>query len=209
MKCSRRFNPLTNTPWLRYEPMAHHIVGVSKGAAVSERALSRLVGSWVESTYGECDLWDQLFAVEVLTMDIEGYGQRPGQTAVERLLEDSRTLSPAGIERAATGWDAHGGAASEHFRAAERAALRAVEASDRGAEWDNLRNQILGLTERGAALVAWRAEHGEVGHKAEAALLTAALALLGGERIVPADRRILVQPMAEALPWLLGDAPAE
>jgi hypothetical protein len=137
-------------------------------------------------------------------MDVEGYGERPGQSEVDRLLEDSRTLSPAGVERAARGWAAH--AASDHagFRRAEQAALRAVEAAGEGPRWDELRNRLLGLTERGEALVAWRAEHGDVGHRAENALLGAALALVAGTRVNPDQRSRLLQPMAEALPWLLS-----
>ena len=68
-----------------------------------------------------------------------------------------------------------------------------------------LRNQILGLTERGQPLVAWRAEHGPVGHKAEEALLAAALAITAGDALGP-QRATLLRPMAEALPWLLPAA---
>jgi hypothetical protein len=164
----------------------------------------QLAWTWVQETYGESDLLDQLFAMEVLTMDNEGYGLRPGQTPIERLLEDSRTLSPAGVERVASGWAKFGSGASERYRLAERAALHELESSNRGQMWDDLRNQILGLTERGNALVAWRAEHGEVGHRAEDALLGAALALLAGDRFSPEDRQTLTRPLAEALPWLSG-----
>ena len=119
---------------------------------------------------------------------------------MERLLEDSRTLSPAGIERVASGWQEHGG--TPVFHRAEQAALRAVEASGRGEDWDELRNRLLGLTERHDALISWKMEHGEVGHRAEDALLGAALALLAEETLDSADREALVRPMAEALPWL-------
>ncbi|MBV9524787.1 MAG: hypothetical protein JOZ46_03100, partial [Candidatus Dormibacteraeota bacterium] len=76
-------------------------------------------------------------------MDTDGYGRRPGQTDIDRLLEDSRTLSPAGIERAAQGWDPSQEAG---IHRAEAEALRLLERSDRGGEWDELRNRILGLT---------------------------------------------------------------
>ena len=33
-------------------------------------------------------------------MDQDGYGYRADDRGIERLLQDSRTLSPAGIERA-------------------------------------------------------------------------------------------------------------
>jgi hypothetical protein len=134
-------------------------------------------------------------------MDDDGYGIRPGQTAIDRLLEDCRTLSPAGIERVATGWERRHD--PKLFGEAERAALHVVEAENRGPEWDELRNFILGLTERGQPLVAWQAEHGETGHKAEQALLAAALALVAGQRLDAHHRAILVRPMAEALPWLV------
>ena len=138
--------------------------------------------------------------------DADGYGARAGQTPIERLLEDCRTLSPAGIERVAHGWDLRAGEAE--FHDAERAALRSVEDGGRVTEWDALRNQLLGLTERGQPLVSWRAEHGTVGHKAEDALIAAALALTAGEDVDQAHRAILLRPMSEALPWL-GGAPVQ
>jgi hypothetical protein len=113
-------------------------------------------------------------------MDADGYGPRPGQSPIERLLEDCRTLSPAGIERVAAGWD---GRDAGSFHDAEQAALRAVEQAGRRSQWDQLRNTLLGLTERGEPLVPWRREHGPVGHKAEDALLAAALALMDGTRL--------------------------
>lgn len=135
-----------------------------------------------------------------VTDDEEGYGPRPGQTDLERLLEDARTLSPAGIERVATGWDLHGG---ERLQDSEQAALRVVEQSRRGEEWAELRSRLLGLTESGEPMVAWRAEHGPVGHKAEDALVTAALAITTSDALDRKDREALLRPMAEALPWLL------
>jgi len=140
-------------------------------------------------------------------MDTEGYGPRPDQSSIDRLLEDCRTLSPAGVERVAAGWDRRSGPGS--FREAEAAALRSVESAGRGPQWDRLRNQLLGLTERGMPLVAWQREHGEVGHKAENALLAAALALVAGQDLDPATSRALLRPMAEALPWLLPEAQAQ
>ena len=41
-----------------------------------------------------------------MTLDADGYGARPNQSEVERLLEDSRTLGESGIERIAGAWDA-------------------------------------------------------------------------------------------------------
>lgn len=135
-------------------------------------------------------------------MDRDGYGQRPGQSDLDRLLEDSRTLSPAGVERAAQGWDPH---QEQAIHRAEAEALRVLERADRAEEWDDLRNRLLGLTERGQPLVSWRAEHGEVGHHAEDALLTAALALLAGSGLDREASETLRRPMSHALPWLLPE----
>ena len=138
-------------------------------------------------------------------VDSDGYGARPGQSAIDRLLEDCRTISPVGIERIAAGWDARH---TESFHQAEKAALKVIESARRGLEWDRLRNQLLGLTERGQPLVAWRQEHGPVGHRAEEALLAAALALTAGAGLPRHDAELLVAPMAEALPWLASTAAA-
>ena len=142
-----------------------------------------------------------------MATDRDGYGARPGQDDIDRLLEDARTLSPLGVERAAQGWVRHAGSgAHPAWHEAERAALHALESSTplRSPEWDELRGRILGLTENRGALVAWRMEHGETGHHAESALLGAALALLAGPSLDAAHRRVLAAPMAEALPWLSG-----
>lgn len=132
--------------------------------------------------------------------DADGYGPRPGQSEIDRLLEDCRTLSPAGIERVAGGWDRHSNGV---LREAETQALCALDAEGRRQEWDELRKRLLGLTETGEPLVAWRFEHGPVGHKAEEALIAAALALSAGDTLDLKHRTALLRPMAEALPWLL------
>jgi hypothetical protein len=138
-------------------------------------------------------------------MDRDGYGVRPGQTDIDRLLEDSRTLSPLGIERAAQGWVTHaGGGTHQAWHEAERAALHVLETSRRAPAWDELRNRILGLTERHDALVSWRAEHGDTGHHAEDALLGAALGLMARPELDAAHAKVLLAPMANALPWLEG-----
>jgi hypothetical protein len=141
-------------------------------------------------------------------MDRDGYGARRGQSDLERLLEDCRTLSPLGVERVAKGWIEHAGAGAHPvWHEAEAAALRVLETTGRTPEWDALRNRILGLTERRDALISWRLEHGEVGHRAEDALLGATLALMAAPELDAAHSRALLAPMAEALPWL-GGAPA-
>jgi hypothetical protein len=139
-----------------------------------------------------------------LVVDREGYGPRPDQSDLDRLLEDCRTLSPAGIERIAAAWDRRGHQAD--FPAAEKAALHQIEQLGRGESWDDIRNRLLGLTERGTPLVAWRAEHGAVGHKAEDALMAAALAIMARPALDRHHARTLLEPMAQALPWLLPDS---
>src|SRR5947209_6606894 len=104
-----------------------------------------------------------------MASDREGYGTRPGQSDIDRLLEDARTLSPLGVERAATGWTEHAGSGTHPaWHEAERAALHVLETARplRTPEWDEVRGRILGLTEERGSLVAWRLEHGEVGHHA-------------------------------------------
>jgi len=133
-------------------------------------------------------------------VDSDGYGARQGQTPIERLIEDCRTLSPAGIERIAAGWDANH--QHEAFHSAEKAALHTIESQGKSTDWDALRNQLLGLTERGTPLISWRLEHGAVGHKAEDALIAAALALSAGSSLPRHDAETLIAPMSEALPWL-------
>lgn len=159
-----------------------------------------------------------------MTLDTDGYGARPHQSDVERLLEDSRTLSESGIERIAGGWtnqaapgwsehvpDHHDDSSGRHqgWTEAERAALHVLEQTNRVHNWDELRNRLLDLTERHAALVAWRVEHGEVGHRAEDALLGAALALTAGADLDAKHSRILLGPMSAALPWLAEARPGQ
>ncbi len=139
-------------------------------------------------------------------LDAEGYGFPEHKRTIARLMEDVRILSPSGVERVAQGWDEHVG---EHglppFRDAEKAALHAVEQADRGPAWDEVRRTLFGMTESGASLISWRAEHGEMGHKAENAAFAAALGLLADSLIGQAQQEVLLRPMAEALPWLLQE----
>lgn len=137
-------------------------------------------------------------------MDTDGYGYEAGDQGVQRLLEDLRTLSPAGIERVAHGWKLYGQPAHAAFREAEKAALHAIETADMGLSWEALRREVLDLTEGRASLVSWKAEHGEVGHQGEAAALGAALALQAGNHLDKTHRHSLLRPMAEALPWLIA-----
>ncbi len=136
-------------------------------------------------------------------MDADGYGYKPGERGVERLLEDLRTFSPAGIERAASGWRDHDVDNHQRLHEAERAALKALEVADQAASWEDLRRRVLDLTEGRGSLVAWKAEHGETGHQAEDATLAAGLAVLARDKISGVDYEVLVSGLAEALPWLL------
>lgn len=145
-----------------------------------------------------------------MPLDAEGYGYTRTEEGLDRLINDARVLSPAGIERAAWGWDRHEDpAAMQKFREAERAALHALEKADRGPAWEDARRRILDLTEGRTSLVSWKAEHGDIGHKAERALLGAALAIMTRDKLSHDQYVTLVRPMAEALPWLLPEAPPE
>ena len=140
-----------------------------------------------------------------MAIDDDGYGRRPGQTDLDRLLEDSRTLSPAGVERVAAGYAKHaGGGGHADWHDAERAAFHVLETEGRSGDWDDLRNRLLGLTEHEGAMISWRVEHGDVGHQAEQALLGAALALVAAPQLDRSHRGVLVRPMGEALPGLVG-----
>ncbi len=143
-----------------------------------------------------------------MAVDAEGYGAK--EQGLERLLTDARVLSPAGIERVAWGWDRHEDPRlMERFHEAERWALRVLEKNNRGQEWDDARKRILDLTEGRTSLEDWKAEHGDVGHKGERALLAAALGLLARDKLDHEHYVTLVRPMSEALPWLLPELPPE
>jgi hypothetical protein len=144
------------------------------------------------------------YAFTSMSLDVEGYGFPEHKRTIARLIEDIRVLSPAGVERVAQGWDEHvGDKGLPVFRVAEKAALHAIEKADRGPAWDEVRRTLFGMTESGAALISWRAEHGELGHKAENAAFAAALGLLADGLISKEQQETLLRPMAEALPWLL------
>ena len=116
-------------------------------------------------------------------------------------------LDLTGIERAAWGWDRHEARGLDRYHRAEKAALAAIEREDLGDAWDAFRVRLFGLTEAKGALVAWRAAHGEIGHKAERAAFGAALGLFAKHGVKDVDYVTLTEPMAEALPWLLPDRP--
>ena len=139
-------------------------------------------------------------------VDAEGYGFPEHQRTLARLMDDVRVLSPAGVERASMGWDRHVGEHGLHtLRDAEKAALHAIERADRGPAWDQVRRSLFGLTESGGALISWKAEHGEIGHKAENAAFAAALGLVASGLVTNEQAATLMRPMAEALPWLLPE----
>lgn len=141
-----------------------------------------------------------------MSIDAEGYGFPEHQKTIQRLIEDIRILSPAGVERAAQGWDKHARLHGlEEIHKAEKPALHAIEQAGRGGAWDEVRRNLFGLTESGGALVSWKAEHGEIGHKAEDAAFMAALGLVAGNLISKQQQATLLRPMSEALPWLLPE----
>jgi len=137
--------------------------------------------------------------------DAEGYGFPEHQRTLARLIDDIRVLSPAGVERAAQGWERHARLHEKEVHESEKAALRAIERADRGPAWDEVRRNLFGMTESGQALVSWKAEHGDVGHKAEQAAFMAALGLVAGNLISNEQFNTLVRPMSEAMPWLLPE----
>src|ERR671937_69729 len=128
-------------------------------------------------------------------MDADGYGFAPSERTIERLLADFRTLSPAGVERAAWGWDQHvGKSQSADFKQAEEKALKAIETNDLGEEWDQTRRAIYNLTEGDHRVISWEVEHGDVSHKSEHAAYGAALALVAGDHIDAQTREALMRP---------------
>ena len=131
------------------------------------------------------------------------------QSELDRLTADLRVFDVIGIERAAWGWDRHERGGLAVYHEAEREALAQIEKHDLGLKWEELRRTLFGLTESKGALLSWKAEHGDVGHKAERAAFGAALGLSARAHL-PRERYVtLVEPMAEALPWLLPErAPA-
>src|SRR3981081_13768 len=141
-----------------------------------------------------------------MSLDAEGYGFPEHQVTLARLMDDIRVLSPAGVERVATGWDRHvGNHGLAAFREAERAAIHAIEQADRGPAWDEVRRNLFGMTESGDALISWKAQQGEVGNKSEQAAFGAALGLVAGGLISKEQQATLMRPLAEALPWLLPE----
>ncbi|HET7466170.1 MAG TPA: hypothetical protein VFL29_05860 [Candidatus Dormibacteraeota bacterium] len=140
-------------------------------------------------------------------LDAEGYGFPEHDRTLARLIDDLRVMGPAGVERAANGWDDFAAGSAQHaaYRAAEKAATHAIEQSDRGDAWDTVRSSMFGMTESGQALISWKAEHGDVGHKAEDAAFGAALGLVASDLITAKEYETLVRPMSEALPWLLPE----
>ena len=141
-----------------------------------------------------------------VSIDAEGYGFREHQKTIQRLIDDIRVLSPSGVERAAQGWDRHARLHGlEVIHKAEKAAVHAIEQEGRGEAWDEVRRNLFGLTESGGALISWKAEHGDVGHKAEDAAFMAALGLVAGSSIGKDEQAALLRPMSEALPWLLPE----
>jgi len=145
-----------------------------------------------------------------MAVDAEGYGYSSNEEGLDRLLTDARVLSPAGIERVAWGWDRHEDPRiMERFHEAERTALHALEKGNRGPQWEDARRRILDLTEGRTSLEDWKAEHGDTGHKAERAVLAAALAIMARDKIDHPHYITLVRPLSEALPWLLPELPPE
>ena len=131
------------------------------------------------------------------------------QSELDRLTADLRVFDANGIERAAWGWDRHERGGLDVYHETEREALAQIEKHDLGPKWEELRRMLFGLTESKGALVSWKATHGVLGHKAERAAFGAALGLFAGDHLRREQYVTLVEPMAEALPWLLPDRAPE
>lgn len=129
------------------------------------------------------------------------------QSDLDRLTADLRVFDTNGVERAAWGWDRHEARALDAYHRAEKAALAQIEEHDLGPGWEELRRKLFGLTEASGALVNWKARHAQLGHKAETAAFGAALGLFAKEHLSGEQYAVLVEPMAEALPWLLPGRP--
>ena len=114
-------------------------------------------------------------------------------------------MDAGGIDRAAWGWDRHESRGLARYHDSEKQAIAAIEKAELAPEWEDYRRRLFGLTEAKGALVAWKAMHGDKGHKAERAAFAAALGLFAQHLIATQEHVALVEPMAEALPWLLPD----
>lgn len=122
-------------------------------------------------------------------------------------MSDLRALGPSGIERIAESYlQLEQVGHRERFHDLERKALRAIE-GERSDEWDALRSSIHHLTDGGGSLESWKAEHGDTGHRAEAAVLAGAIGLLALGDLPREDYLKLVEPLSAALPWLNGIEP--
>ena len=133
--------------------------------------------------------------------------KHPRPAELDRLASDLRVLDANGIGRAAWGWDRHESRGLDAYHRAEKAALAAIERADLGLVWQEYHRGLFELTEARNALVAWKGMHGEAGHKAERAAFGAALGLFARDLGSHEDYVVLVEPMAEALPWLLPERP--
>src|SRR5438445_2197328 len=103
--------------------------------------------------------------------------KHPRPQDLERLAADLGVLDATGIERAGWGGDRHESRGLDPYHRAEKTALAAIEKADLGIAWDDYRRRVFGLTETKDALVAWKARHGDMGHKAERAAFGAGLGL--------------------------------
>jgi len=90
-------------------------------------------------------------------VDAEGYGFPEHQRTLARLMDDIRVLSPAGVERAATGWDTHV-ARTGCRRCMPLRRQPCMRSSRPIVEPPGTRcaGSLFGLTESGGALISWK-----------------------------------------------------
>lgn len=122
---------------------------------------------------------------------------------LNRFIVDLQTLDGVGVERGATAWGRGFGA----YTRAEKAALRYIEQSNLVDAWAELRERLTAVTTSAQAPIAWRSQEGAILERASRAAFGAAFGLFARGGLGSQEYAALVEPMVEALPWLLSGGP--
>src|SRR5207247_1971809 len=122
--------------WMK--PVLDSAARVNPIPGLHEMLVSVVVPNWVPFALAQsiADTFNRV------SFDAEGYGFPAHQRTLSRLIEDIRILGPAGVERAAQGWDRHARLHEASVHEAEKAALHAIEKADRGPAWDEVRRNL-------------------------------------------------------------------